>query len=467
MMLPRPLVLFLAFCGGAALFAAPLLLAALALGTPAPPAAAVGSPSQEPSASPPTDEILGTLTFSAFDLGFDPASIEVEQPGRYAVSFVNDGEILHNITFADGTVVEAEAGQTAEGEVVVPAEGLGYVCSIPGHADGGMEGAIAVAGGHGEVPHSGASQPPGENPTIDPDPNAPEYTPRDAAAPPVADGRVHDIELVIGEHEMTVAPGIVQSVWTFGDTVPGPVLRVTVGDTVRVTLRNPDSNKLPHSVDFHASLVAWNDEMRTINPGEELVYEFEAKYAGVYMYHCGTTPALHHIASGMFGMIIVEPPGGLPPVDHEFALVQSEWYLGEQAGFVSLDKASAAAPAPDYVVWNGIANQYAEHPIEVPVGETVRVFVLNAGPSIDSSFHVVGTIFEDVIKEGVHLERGNEGNWGSQAVDLSPAQGAIVEMHFDEDGLYPIVTHAFNFVGRGALGLFQAGDGGEMPAGGH
>ena len=140
---------------------------------------------------------------------------------------------------------------------------------------------------------------------------------------------------------------------------------------------------------------------------------------------------------------------------------------GEQAGYVSLEKAAAGAPAPDFVVWNGIANQYKDHPIEVPVGETVRVFVLNAGPSIDSSFHVVGTIFEDVIKEGIHLQRGNDGNWGSQAVDLSPAQGAIVEMHFDEDGLYPIVTHAFNFVGRGALGLFQAGTGGEMPAGGH
>ena len=278
---------------------------------------------------------------------------------------------------------------------------------------------------------------------------------------------MHDIELVVSEHEMTVAPGIVQSVWTFGDTVPGPVMRVTVGDTVRVTLRNPESNKLPHSVDFHASLVAWNDEMRTINPGEELVYEFEAKYAGVFMYHCGTTPALHHIASGMFGMIIVEPPGGLPPVDHEFFLVQSEWYLGEQAGFVSLDKASAAAPAPDYVVWNGIANQYKDHPIQVAGGRD--------GPRLRAerwSEH------RQLVPRGRHHLRGrHQGghpppswerrNWGSQAVDLSPAQGAIVEMHFDEDGLYPIVTHAFNFVGRGALGLFQAGDGGEMPAGGH
>jgi nitrite reductase (NO-forming) len=317
------------------------------------------------------------------------------------------------------------------------------------------------------VPHSGASHEPRANASIEPDPEAPEYTLHDPVAPSVADGEVHELELTISEREMTVAPGIVQSVWTFGDTVPGPVLRVTVGDIVRVTLKNPETNQLPHSVDFHASLVAWNDEMRSINPGEELVYEFEAKYAGVFMYHCGTTPALHHIASGMFGMIIVEPEGGLPVVDHEFALVQSEWYLGEQAGFVSLEKASAAAPAPEYVVWNGVANQYADHPIEVPVGETVRVFVLNAGPSIDSSFHVVGTVFDQVIKEGVDLRRGNEGNWGAQAVDLSPAQGAIVEMHFDEDGMYPIVTHAFNFVGRGALGLFQAGDVGPATEGGH
>lgn len=207
--------------------------------------------------------------------------------------------------------------------------------------------------------------------------------------------------------------------------------------------------------------------MRSINPGEELIYEFTANYAGVFMYHCGTTPALHHIASGMFGMIIVEPEGGLAPVENEFALVQNEWYMVEQAGFVSLEEASAAAPAPDAVVWNGVANQYADHPIQVPVGETVRVFVLNAGPSIDSSFHVVGTVFDEVIKEGAVLRRGNEGNWGSQAVDLSPAQGAIIEMHFDEDGLYPIVTHAFNFVGRGALGLFQAGDGGDLPGEGH
>jgi nitrite reductase (NO-forming) len=216
---------------------------------------------------------------------------------------------------------------------------------------------------------------------------------------------------------------------------------------------------MPHSVDFHASLVAWNDEMTDINPGEEKLYEFTADYAGVYMYHCGTAGALSHMLNGMYGLIIVEPAEGLPPVDREVFLVQNEWYLGPQGETGDLARANATVPNPDYVVFNGIANQYKDNPIEVETGDTVRAFVLNVGPNIDSSFHVVGTIFDQVIKEGIHLQRGNEGNWGSQAIDLAPAQGAIAEFHFAEDGLYPIVTHAFNFVAHGALGLFQAGDG--------
>jgi nitrite reductase (NO-forming) len=335
---------------------------------------------------------------------------------------------------------------------------------VSGLATGGATAAAnepAASGHAGHDPGTATATP------VEANPEAPEYVLRDPTAPERASGELHEIDLVMTERPMTVAAGFEQLVWTFGDEVPGPVLRVKVGDVVRITLRNPDTNTMSHSIDFHSSMVAWNDEMRSIEPGEELVYEFEAKYAGVYMYHCGTNPALMHIANGMFGMIIVEPAEGLPPVDHEFALVQSEWYLGQQGQSIDLEKASAGAPAPDFVVWNGVANQYADHPIEVPVGETVRVFVLNAGPSIDSSFHVVGTIFHDVIKEGVHLQEGNDGGWGSQAVDLSPAQGAIVEMRFDEDGLYPIVTHAFNFVGKGVLGLFQVGDGGPAVEGGH
>jgi nitrite reductase (NO-forming) len=177
------------------------------------------------------------------------------------------------------------------------------------------------------------------------------------------------------------------------------------------------------------------------------------------MYHCGTAPALHHIANGMYGMVIVEPKGGWPKVDREFAIVQSEWYLGPQAQPIDLDKASAGAPSPDFVVFNGVFEQYKDHPLKVPTGGRVRIFLLDAGPNIDSSFHIVGTIFDTVIKEGIRLTPDNPGHYGSQAVDLSPAQGAIIEFTTAEDGLYPIVTHAFNFVGRGALGLVQAGDG--------
>ena len=323
-----------------------------------------------------------------------------------------------------------------------------------------MAGAVSIEGATAGTTTGGDSHG-GPAPTTDvaADPNAPAYVVHDPKAPPVLEGTVHDIDLVIEEKDMTVATGFVVKVWTFGGTVPGPVIRATVGDTIRIHLKNPATNQLPHSVDFHSSMVAWNDEMTSINPGEEKLYEYKAEFAGVWMYHCGTSPALHHIANGMYGMMIVEPKGGLEPVDQEFAFVQSEWYLGPQGEPASLTKASSGAPAPDYVVFNGVANQYLDNPIQIETGKTVRVFILDAGPSIDSSFHIVGTIFDRVIKEGIELERGNAGNWGSQAVDLSPAQGAIVEFRMAEDGLYPIVTHAFNFVGRGALGLFQAGDG--------
>lgn len=322
-----------------------------------------------------------------------------------------------------------------------------------------MKGEIRVGGNESKKANSDAHGGPVAAITIEPDPKAPPYRPYKATAPKALPGKVHDIDLVVQEKMMTVAKGFVQNVWTYNGTVPGPVIRVRVGDTIRVHLKNPATNKLGHSVDFHASQTAWNDQMTTINPGEEKVYEWHADYAGVWMYHCGSNPALHHIANGLYGMVIVEPKEGLPRADHEFALVQSEWYLGPQGQPTDLAKAAAGAPAPDFVVFNGVANQYKDHPLQVDTGKRVRLFVLNTGPSVDSSFHIVGTIFDTVIKEGVLLTPRNRGHYGAQAVDLAPAQGAIIEFTTAEDGLYPIVTHAFNFVGRGALGLVKAGDG--------
>jgi nitrite reductase (NO-forming) len=308
---------------------------------------------------------------------------------------------------------------------------------------------------------------------VQPDPDAPPYELRDPRAPQRGEGPgitlvpgggpdggdLIEVELVVEEMPMTVAEGYSQKVWTFGGNVPGPVIRTRVGDTVRVHLTISENAAVPHSIDFHASQVAMNEKMRTINPGEDLIYEFTTDYAGVWMYHCGTPPVLHHIANGMYGMVIVEPAEGLSAVAEEFAIVQSEWYLGPQGEISDITKADQGAPSPDLVLFNGIAGQYADNPIQIPTGEAVRLFVLNAGPSIDSAFHVVGTIFDTVIKEGYQLVSGNPGNYGAQVVDLAPAQGAIIEMTAAEDGRYAMVTHAFNFPGRGALGLFIAGDG--------
>ena len=287
-----------------------------------------------------------------------------------------------------------------------------------------------------------------------PDPNAPAYTVADPNAPALLDGTVHDVDFPIIEKDMTVAKGYVVHVWTFGGTVPGPTIRVHLGDTVRVHLTNETT--MSHSIDFHASQTAMNDQMVEIKPGATWTYTYHADYAGVWMYHCGTAPALWHIANGMFGMVIVEPKGGLTKVDREFTFVQSEWYLGGQGQPASYAKANEAAPSPDFVVFNGIASQYKDNPIQVAAGDRVRIFVLDVGPNEDSSFHIVGTIFDTVTKEGVQLVKGNAGGWGSQAVDLAPAQAAIIELTIPEKGMYAFVTHAFNFVGKGAIGVLMA-----------
>ena len=436
-------------------------------------AGAAASASGEGAAYAPGD----TIEFHAEAMAFAPTTVTVE-PGNYDAVLVNADTIVHDITFENGLTVVADPGERVEFELDVPETGLTFLCSVPGHADAGMTGAVhtpasaaaserasAAAGADG---HGGTAAV-----TVEADPEAPPYELRDPHVPARGEGEgvtlvaggapdggdLIEVELTVEERPMTIAEGFVQQVWTFNGQLPGPVLRTRVGDTVRVHLVNPAAASTSHSVDFHASQVAWNDEMRSIAPGEDLVYEFTTDYAGVWMYHCGTDPVLHHIANGMFGMLIVEPADGLAPVDEELFLVQHEWYLGPQGDVASLAKANQGAPSPDFVMFNGVAKQYLDQPIAVDTGADVRIFVLDAGPSIDSSFHVVGTIFDDVVKEGVHLAEGNEGTWGSQAVDLSPAQGAIVELRTAEDGLYPIVTHAFDFPGRGAVGLLQAGDG--------
>lgn len=279
------------------------------------------------------------------------------------------------------------------------------------------------------------------------------WSARDAELASASAERERRITVVAKEGVGEVAPGTTQELWNFDSLVPGPVYRGRIGDQFRFTFRN--DGKIGHSIDFHASKVAWNDKMRTIEPGQSLEYPFEAKHAGIFMYHCGTPPVLHHIGAGMYGAIIIDPPD-LAGVDREFVFVQSELYLGDEGK--PGDLAKMQREEWDAVVFNGFVNQYLLRPIRVEPGQRIRAWVLDAGPSENCSFHVIGTVFDTVYKEGAYLLRRDALRGGSQALDLQPSQGGFVEFSFDEPGLYPFVTHKFSNPGRGALGLFQAGD---------
>jgi nitrite reductase (NO-forming) len=274
---------------------------------------------------------------------------------------------------------------------------------------------------------------------------------RDATLPPVEEGTTHHVTLEVTETEQEVAPGVTRTVWTFGGTAPGPVLHGRVGDTFVITLVNDGT--IGHSIDFHAGALAPDDVMRTIAPGETLTYTFTAERSGIWMYHCSTMPMSLHIANGMTGAVVIDPPG-LPEVDREYVIVQSEAYLGVQGG--TADEAKVAAQQPDLVLFNGYANQYRDRPLTARAGERVRIWVLDAGPNRPSSFHVVGGQFDTVYREGdwVLRDGGSTGTGGSQVLALQPAEGGFVELTFPEAGTYSFVTHAMGDAESGAQGRF-------------
>ena len=276
------------------------------------------------------------------------------------------------------------------------------------------------------------------------DPNAPIDT---ASA-----GTVHKVTLTIEEAQVEIAPGVTQLMWTYNGSVPGPILRGKVGDTFEVTLLNHGTTS--HSIDFHASKVAPNVTMRMIQPGESLVYKFTADHSGIFMYHCGTAPVLEHISMGMYGAIIIDPPK-LAPVDHEYVMVQSELYR-EADKTQPVDYTKLLNEQYDAVVFNGYVAQYTDRPIQVGVNQKIRVWVMDDGPSNISSFHVIGTIFDTVYKEGAYLLQPGPDHGGGQALDLAPAQGGFVEFTLSVPGKYPFVSHKFADAAKGAAGLFVA-----------
>jgi len=282
---------------------------------------------------------------------------------------------------------------------------------------------------------------------------------------PLDPAPVKTIRLDTTHRVIEIAPGVKYSAWTFGGQVPGPTVRARVGDKIRFSMTNRSDEPVPgiqlvsapmmHSMDFHAAMVSPQDKYRSVAPGQTIEFEFTLNYPGVFMYHCGTPMILEHIASGMYGAVVVEPRNGYPTkADREYVVVQSEFYAkapakGDKSGVYVLDSERLRAAQPTHTVFNGMHNGMVKNPLAAKPGERVRLFVLNVGPSKTSSFHVVGTIFDRVWMDG------NPDNQfrGMQTVLLGSSNSAIVEFMIPEEGSYIMVDHHFANASQGAIGL--------------
>lgn len=289
------------------------------------------------------------------------------------------------------------------------------------------------------------------------------------AVPEITDGDTVVVKMDAKHKIYQIASGVLYQAWTFGDSIPGPVLRVRVGQTVKFSMTDRSNDTMnmrmymnsmpmqymPHSMDFHASMVNPEDKFRSINPGETIEFIWTANYPGVFMYHCATPSVLVHMANGMVGMVIVEPANGYPgdDADYEYAIVQNEYYAKPGTGNIHiLDTQAARQRQPTHVTFNGRAGQYVAKPLKAKAGSRVRMYVLNVGPSMFSSFHVIGTILDKVWLDG------NPENElvGMQSVTLGPGSGAIVEFVMPEEGLYHFVDHSFANAEMGAVGTIKA-----------
>jgi len=302
-------------------------------------------------------------------------------------------------------------------------------------------------------------------------------------APLPAGTHTYPVRMDIVPAEVEIAPGVRYQAWTFGGSVPGPVIHVREGDRIAFTMKNrsdsvvsvtspsPDASPyleelardrlqrptpvvapMHHSIDFHAGTVAPNDKWRIIQPGESIRFEWVANYPGVFLYHCGAPPVLMHMAMGQYGVVVVSPRDGFPTDDEvkrQYVVVQSEFYLKPDKGGLSvLDFDAALAKRPSQVVFNGHTQALTEAPLVANAGERVRLFFHNVGPSDGSSFHIVGAIFDRVFFEG------NPRNaWtGMQTVPFGASNGGVVEFIAPEEGTDVLVDHEFADAQRGAVG---------------
>jgi nitrite reductase (NO-forming) len=272
------------------------------------------------------------------------------------------------------------------------------------------------------------------------------------------------VHLETNERTLPLADGVDYTFWTFGGSVPGPLLRIREGDIVEFHLSNHPTSQNPHNIDLHAVTgPGGGAHSSLVAPGQTATFEFKALNPGLYVYHCATAPVGMHVANGMYGLILVEPKGGLSPVDREYYVMQGEFYTRDEhgvAGHQLFDMRRALAEDPPYVVFNGAVGALADdRALTANVGETVRLFVGNGGPNLVSSFHVIGEIFDRVWHEA-----GTVVNRNVQTT-LVPAGGAtMVEFALDVPGTYILVDHSlFRAFNKGALGMLRV-DGPDDPS---
>ncbi|QTE30977.1 multicopper oxidase domain-containing protein [Pengzhenrongella sicca] len=418
-----------------------------------------------------------TVAVTLAGMRVSPAVIEVAAGTSLVLEVTNTDAMQHDLVLGTGAQTPMLAGgDTATLETGPVTTAIAGWCSVPGHRVAGMTLDIVVTGTDGERAPSGqpaagtghdmgsmgtdgsagagtagsdAADPVVIDPAAEPGPDWRPYDPTLAPAPGATE---HVLTMTVRDTLVEVAPGARQTLWTFNGTAPGPTLHGKVGDVFTITFVNDAS--MGHGIDFHAGSLAPDRPMRTLDAGESLTYQFVATHSGAWLYHCSTMPMALHIANGMFGAVIIDPPG-LPAVDTELVLVQSELYLGAQDG--TADEAKIAAEEPDAVLFNGYADQYVHAPIQVAVGTRVRVWVVAAGPQRGAAFHVVGAQFDTVFKEGAYLLRPDNPEQGAaQVLDLAAAQGGFVEFVLPEAGHYPFTNHAMVDGERGAHGTFEA-----------
>lgn len=417
----------------------------------------LGSGQGSASAGGSGQVVNANITISG--MSFVPSSVDVPVGATLRLTLKNTGSEVHDLVLATGqTTGRLAVGESKTITVNNVREPIAGWCSVAGHRAMGMVFDVKVAGVSSNTSHSGhqhsASS---QSAQVDLNWQPPSYfKAHDARAPrPQAPGTVHRHTLRVSEITAQVGAGVTQKRMTYNGGVPGPVLRGQVGDHFEITLVNDGT--MSHSIDFHAGVLAPDKPMRSISPGQSLQYNFTATRSGIWLYHCSTAPMSVHLAAGMHGAVIIDPPG-LSQVDHEFVLIQSEIYLGPEGG--ATDEAKVAAKTPDLMAFNGMAFQYKYRPLQVRAGQRVRFWLMDAGPSLPCTFHVVGGQFDQVFYEGAWTLGGPDqigARWsgGSQALNLGPCQGGFVEFVPPQAGHYSFVTHAFADMEKGAVGVLQ------------